>query len=165
MLHELLCQLQRLLIALRHSLLVKHKCLLHGITIWHSHNSRSHNYVLITLTEPLICFSSIFPSPSSSRVLRAVSAPSLLPLYLNFFSFSRTDKFNCCPGSVRQNDSVDFPPTGDCTNATSLAFPANQSQYIATSSQYLQCIQKNLPKSSIFISSSISPLPAMNATC
>ena len=68
-----------------------------------------------TFTELLLLsfFSSNLPSPSSSRIRIALSAPSLFPLCLNFFSFKSIDKSSCFPGRVRQNPStVDFPTTG-----------------------------------------------------
>ena len=73
-----------------------------------------HMYVR-TFTELLLLsfFSSNLPSPSSSSIRIALSAPSLFPLCLNFFSFKSTDKSSCFPGRVRQKPStVDFPTTG-----------------------------------------------------
>ena len=65
-----------------------------------------------TLTEPLVCFSSSFPSPSSFRILIACNAPSLFPRCLNFLSFKSAERSSWFPGRVKQKASLDLPPHG-----------------------------------------------------
>jgi len=51
-----------------------------------------------TFTEPFVCFSSSFPSPSSARTFMACKAPSLFPLCLNFLSLGKCRDIKRVPG-------------------------------------------------------------------